>query len=83
MKLKKFFSSNTKTIYLKLLIVYESKLKIKVTSPWTFLQILITLIVICKQRLLDENENVQYLHNYKCYGIDQNCFRKTLESPEK
>ena len=35
-KLTTFFNSKTKAIYLNLWIVYESKLKIGVTSTWTF-----------------------------------------------
>ena len=31
-----FFTPKAKTIYLNVLIVYEIKLKIKVTSFWTF-----------------------------------------------
>ena len=34
-KLTTFFNSKTKAIYLNPLIVYERRLKIKVTSPWT------------------------------------------------
>ena len=34
-KTNNIFNSKTKTIYLNPLIVYESKLEIKVTSPWT------------------------------------------------
>ena len=39
--------------------------------------------VIQKQRLLHENEIVQLLHNYKCYGVDQTRFRKALKSSVK
>ena len=38
---------------------------------------------IYKQRLLQENEIVQLLHNYKCYGSDQSRFRKPSESSAK
>ena len=34
--------------------------------------------VIYKQSLLHENEIVQLLHNYKCYGVVR--FRKLLQS---
>ena len=36
--------------------------------------------VIQKQSLLHENEIVQLLHNYKCYGVDKTRFRKPLKS---
>ena len=39
--------------------------------------------VIQKQRLLHENEIMQLLHNYKCYGVDQTRFRKPLKSSVK
>ena len=35
-KLTTFFNSKTKANYLNIWIVYESKLKIGVTSTWTF-----------------------------------------------
>ena len=39
--------------------------------------------VIYKQRLLHENEIVQLLYNYKCYGTDQSYFRKPSQSSVK
>ena len=39
--------------------------------------------VIFKQRLLNENEIMQLLHNYKRYGVDQSRFRKPLQSSNK
>ena len=42
-----------------------------------------TSAVIYKQSLLHENEIVQLLHIYKCYGIDQSRFRKRLQSSVK
>ena len=39
-----------------------------------------TSAVIYKQSLLHENEIVQLLYNYKCYGVDQSHFRKPLQS---
>ena len=42
-----------------------------------------TSAVIYKQRLLHENEIVQLLYNYKCYGTDQSCFRKPSQSSAK
>ena len=44
---------------------------------------MLTSAVIYKQRLLHENEIVQLLHNYKCYGVDQGCFRKLFQSSIK
>ena len=41
---------------------------------------MLTLVIIYKQRLLHENEIVQLLHNYKCYGFDQNRFRRPLQN---
>ena len=57
-------------IYGKMLIFYEISVKIKVRLPWTFIIILITSALTCKQRLLHGNKIVQYFQNYKCYGID-------------
>ena len=57
-------------MYLKSLIVYKSNLKIKVTLPRTFFSILLMSEVIYKQRLLNENEIVQFLQNCKCYDVD-------------
>ena len=48
-------------MYLKSLNVYKSNLKIKVTLPRTFFSILLMSEVIYKQRLLNENEIVQFL----------------------
>ena len=39
--------------------------------------------VIYKQKLLNENEIMQLLHNYKRYGIDQSHFRTPLQSSAK
>ena len=62
-KINNIFNSKTKVIYLNPLIVYKSKLKIKVMSPWKFFLIMLTSAVICKQRRLHENEIEQLLHN--------------------
>ena len=64
-------------------IAYESKLKIKVMSLWIFFKIMFTSAVIYKQKLFHENEVVQLLHNYKCYGVEQSHFRKSLKSSAK
>ena len=42
-----------------------------------------TSAVIYKQSLLHENEIVQLLHNYKCYGVVLSCFKKPLQSSAK
>ena len=66
MKLATFFISSN-----------ESSIKIKVRSHWTLFLILLALAV-CKQRILYENEIVQYLQNCKCYNAEQDHFRKPL-----
>ena len=63
MKLATFFISRTKQIYSKTLTVSESAFKMKATSPRILLELLLTSTVTCKQRLLHENEIVQYLQN--------------------
>ena len=42
-----------------------------------------TSAVIHKQRLLHENEIVQLLHSYTCYGVEQSRFRKSSQSSAK
>ena len=44
---------------------------------------MLTSAVIYKQKFLHENEIVQLLHNYKCYGVEQSHFRKPLKSSAK
>ena len=63
MKLATFFISSTRDILKKLLAVPESSIKIKAKLPLTLFVILLTSAVICKQRLLYDNEIVQYLQN--------------------
>ena len=46
-------------------------------------RIMLRSAVIYKQRLLHENKIAQLLHNCKCYGVDQNHFRKHLQSSAK
>lgn len=58
MKLTIFFDSKAKLIYLKSLIVYERKLKIKVTSHY-----LLTSVANFKQIILHEKKIVQYFYN--------------------
>ena len=76
MKLAIFFLSSTRHIFTNLLAVSESSRKIQVKLHWTLSLILLTSAVICKQRLLDESEIVQYLQNSKCYNVDQDPFGK-------
>ena len=52
----------------------------KVMSPWTLFEVLVTSVVICKQRLLHENEIVQYLENFKYQDVNQGHFRKPLQA---
>ena len=78
MKLATFFISFTTPVFTKLSRVSQSSIEIKVRPHWTLFIILITLAVICKQRLMRGNEIVQYLQNYQCYNIDQDHFRKSL-----
>ena len=49
-------------------------LKKNVILLWTLFQILLMLAVLCKQRVLHENEILQYTWNYKCYDVDHRCF---------
>ena len=42
-----------------------------------------TSAVIHKQRLLHENEIVQLLHSYTCYGVQQSRFRTSSQSSAK
>ena len=49
-------------------------------SPGTLFKILLTSVVVSKQRLLHRNEFVQHLQNYKCQDVNQYRFRKPLQS---
>ena len=44
---------------------------------------MLTSAVICKQRLLYEDNIVQLLRNYKCYGAEQSHSKKPLKSSAK
>ena len=55
-------------------------MKIKIRSHWTLFVILLTSAVICKQRLLHGNEIMQYLQNCKCYNVDEEHSKKSLQS---
>ena len=83
MKLATFFISSTRCIFEKLLAVPESSIKIKANLHLTLFVILLTSAVICKQRLLDDNEIVQYLQDCKCYNVDQCHFRKPWQRPTR
>ena len=78
MKLATFFISSTRRIFKKLLAVPESSIKVKAKSQLTLFVILLTSVLTCKQRLLDDYEIVQYLQNCKCYNLGQDHFRKPL-----
>ena len=79
MKPQTFFISRITYIYTKLSRFSISSVKIKARSRRTFLMILLTSAVICKQRPWYENKVVQYFQNYKCYGIDRDHFKKYLQ----
>lgn len=81
MKLAKFCISSTRRISTKLLAISESSTKINIRLHLTLTVILFTSAVICKQRLLLENETVPYLENCKCYDVNQGQFRKLVQSP--
>ena len=79
MKIGTFFILSTRHIFTKLVTVSESSIKIEVRSDLALFVILLISAVICKQKLLDRNEIVQYLQNSKCYNVDQDGFRKPLK----
>ena len=79
MKLTTFFISRTERIDIKTINISESTFKIKEISTWTLFKILLTSAVICKQRLLHENEIVQYLQNKN----SKTLIKVILESPYK
>ena len=56
----------------------ERTLKLKVRLRWTVFEILLTSAIICIQRFLHENENFQYLQNYKFHELDKGYSRKLL-----
>ena len=57
------FLSQALEAFSKRLAFSESSIKLKVRSNGTLFVILLTSPVVCKQRLLDGNEIVQYLQN--------------------
>ena len=63
-------------IYTKLLTFSETSIKVKVSLAWTFLQILLTSAVTCKQGLLHRSKVMQHFQNHKCYDADWDHFRK-------
>ena len=71
LKLTTFFVSTARDNYTKL-----SRLAVR--SRMTFLIILLTSVVVCKQRLLHGNIITQYFQNCKYYGIYRDHFGKNL-----
>ena len=69
-----FFDSKTEAIYLNLVLVYESKLKIVKIIFLNYAYVSSQL----QTKTFAWNEMVQSLHNHKCYGADQSRFKKTL-----
>ena len=61
MKLSTLFISNSKQAYAKTLTVPKSTFKKKAMLAAIHFEILLTLEVICKQRVFYENEIIQYL----------------------
>ena len=61
MKQTIFFISKTKQIYAKTSTVSENTFKIKALLTWILFKILITSVVICKQKYSEENEILEYL----------------------
>ena len=61
MKLSTLFISNSKQAYAKTLTVPKSTLKKKAMLAAIHFEVLLTLEVICKQRVFYENEIIQYL----------------------
>ena len=74
------FISKTKQIYGKTLTVPENTSKIKAMLPWILFEILITSVVIHKQRFLHENEIAQYRQNCKYQDVNQSHFRKPIQA---
>ena len=65
-----FFVEKTKQIYAKTSTVTGNAFQIKAMSGWKLFGILVMSAVICKQRLLNKNETVQYFQNYKRQDVD-------------
>ena len=76
--LQPFIILEYKTYFTKILAVAESSIKIKVRLHWTLFVILLTSTVICKQRLLHENEIIAKLIDARCTSKFQGHFRKPL-----
>ena len=77
-----FYISRNKHSHTKIKTVSENLLKINVILRWKFFRILHMSSVICKQKLLHENEVLQYLYNYRYY-VDKRHVRKSLQSSTK
>ena len=52
----------------------------KVMSAWALFELLLLSTVIYKQRILNENEIVQYVQNYKYKGINQDHSKKHYQT---
>ena len=65
------------TIFMNVICVSS----LEVISAWTLFKLLLTLVFICKQRLLHENHIVQYLQNYKYQDVKDTY--KLLQTPCK
>ena len=78
-----FFYFKNQANLRKTLTVSESTFKIVVMSPQALFEILLTTVVICKQRFLHENEIVQYLQNYKFQDVNQGHLRKPSQAFKK
>ena len=57
---------------------FEITFKIRVRSPWTVFEILLTLVVIFIWRIFHGKKIVQYRHNYKRHEVDQGYSKKFL-----
>ena len=79
MQLKTFFISRTKHIYAKKFTVSKSTFKMNAKSTWTFFEILLTYAVICRHRLLHENDIVQNFKKCKRPDVNQVHFRRSLK----
>ena len=56
----------------------ERTFKIKVSLPWTVLEMLLTSAIIFIWRVLVGNKVAQYLQKYKVHEFDQGPSRKLL-----
>ena len=64
--------------FLKSITFINSTTRNICTNLLTFYVILLTSVVICKQRLLHGKEIVEFFPSYQYYNIDREYFRKNL-----